>query len=170
MSVRLLYSRLIVSGCERYMSTRNRSKPNEIHTSVREDRNEGWVWIRDSELRELLENQRRTVRIKAGDKKIFCEALYADGYFLDQFNDQMAKANRVQANKKDCIVFANAWYRQRLGLKPGLGDRRNLDITVSGYSSRWQLAACRAAVRYAFGLPAHALWRKGGRLRLRREA
>jgi hypothetical protein len=54
------------------------TKPYEVHTALRDDLNEGWMWVRDSGLKDQLQDQRRIVRIEFNSKKVYCEALYAD--------------------------------------------------------------------------------------------
>jgi hypothetical protein len=52
----------------------------EVHTALREDLNEGWIWIKNGVLEDKLQNQRRIVRINTEDKKrVYCEALYVEG-------------------------------------------------------------------------------------------
>ena len=65
------------------MCRQTHTKPYEVHTALRDDLNEGWVWVKDSSLTDQLQFQRRVIRIQADNKKVYCEALYADKYYVD---------------------------------------------------------------------------------------
>jgi hypothetical protein len=101
------------------------------------------VWLKDSSLKDQLQFQRRVIRIQADNKKVYCEALYADKYYVDLFNEQMEKAERPQVVSTKDLIFINGWYRQRLGLKPGdLCSEHNLNITIAKSPVLWQFYTC----------------------------
>ncbi len=83
------------------------TKPYEVHTALGDDLNEGWVWVRDSGLKDQLRDQRRIVRIEFNSKKVYCEALYADDYYLKRFNERRVKDGRTEIPLNKDLVFIN---------------------------------------------------------------
>lgn len=117
----------------------------EVHTALREDLNEGWIWIKNDVLKDKLQNQRPIVRINTeNQKKVYCEALYVDHFYLKRFNGRMKCDHPINCNK-DRLIFISGWYRQILGIKhKDLGLQKNLTITLGKFplSSLWHLWAC----------------------------
>ena len=114
------------------MGTDTHTKPYEVHTALRDDLNEGWVWVRDSGLKDQLQDQRRIVRIEFNSKKVYCEALYVDDYYLDRF--------KIDSTKD--LIFINAWYRQRLGIPRDPCSEQDLQIAVAKFPLLSQFCAC----------------------------
>ncbi len=117
----------------------------EVHTALWEDLNEGWIWIKDDVLKDKLQDQRRIVRINTGNqKKVYCEALYVEPFYLKRFNERMKPDHRINFSK-DRLIFISGWYRQILGIKlQGIGGQKNLTITPCKLpcSLLWHLRAC----------------------------
>jgi len=105
--------------------------------ALREDFNEGWIWIRDSDLRARVELSRPIVRIRVGKKTAYCEAVWAGESYFNRFR---AAAGDIAPSSR--VVFISDWYRRRLGIATGEAD---LDIQFSRRPlSRavWRLLAC----------------------------
>lgn len=117
----------------------------EVHTALWEDLNEGWIWIKDDALKDKLQNQRRIVRINTeNQKKVYCEALYAETFYLKRFNERMEPDHRINFSKNR-LVFISGWYRQILGIKlQDIVGQKNLTITPCKFpcSLLWHLRAC----------------------------
>ena len=94
-----------------------------VHTALREDLNEGWIWIRNFELREKLQAFRQIVRIKAshGKGSVCCEALYAEKSYLKHFNNMLEADQRETIDSKtaDCLVFMSSYaFHHAAALRP----------------------------------------------------
>jgi len=110
----------------------------EIHSALREDLNEGWVWIENRQLEEDLNHRRRVVRIDSqGRKRVYCEALYLDDYYVKRFNEARREESTRIVRRGQNLIFINGWYRHNLGISAGA---RTLSISVSK-SPWWQLRA-----------------------------
>jgi hypothetical protein len=113
----------------------------EVHSSLREDLNEGWIWIKDDGLKDKIEYRRRIVRIKTkNEKKVYCEALYIDDYYV---KERKKRGYGIDFNK-DHLIFISGWYRQKLGIeREDIGCQRNLTITLPKLRlPMWSLQAC----------------------------
>jgi|RhiMetStandDraft_8_1073273.scaffolds.fasta_scaffold00832_2 hypothetical protein len=56
---------------------REQEEQYEVHSALREDLNEGWIWVENKQLEKELNHRRRIVRISSqGRKSVYCEALY----------------------------------------------------------------------------------------------
>jgi hypothetical protein len=111
-----------------------------VHTSLRDDMNEGWVWIRN--LKSELNGKRCTVRITAKPgKSIFCEALYADEWYMkkwiERWNDTQKNVPPPDAN----LAFISAWYRGRLSIGEG-PQNLTIDYKDTPRPFWWQLYVC----------------------------
>ena len=118
----------------------------KVHTALREDLNEGWIWIKNEVLRDKLKDQRRIVCISTKNKKkIYCEALYVDYFYLKQFNRRKMCDNPINLNE-DRLIFISGWYRQILGIRQqDLCHQEDLTITLCKSSFLyvlWHLWAC----------------------------
>jgi len=110
----------------------------EVHTALREDLNEGWVWIENSRLETHLNHRRRIVRISRRGRSVYCEALYLDNYYVRRFNKERGEetAKIVRGNRN--LIFINGWYRRNLGIS-AVGTE-TLSVAI-GKSFRWQMRA-----------------------------
>lgn len=118
------------------------TKPYEVHTALRDDLNEGWVWVRDSGLKDQLQDQRRIVRIEFNGKKVYCEALYADKYYLKRFGERRVKDDLTEIPSDKDLVFINGWYRQRLGIPRNSCSEHDLQIEIAKFLVLSQFCAC----------------------------
>ena len=116
----------------------------EVHSALREDLNEGWIWIKNDVLKDKLQYRRRIVRINTeNEKKVYCEALYVDDFYEKEFKK---RCNGIDFSK-DRLIFISGWYRQKLGIKrEDIPCPRNLTITLPKISKLrlllWSLQAC----------------------------
>jgi len=87
--------------------------PYEIHHVDREDLNEGWIWVRNENLKESIENHRPVLLIKdtGTRKKVCCETVYADDTWLQNRRKPMNPPYTKN------MVFMSGWYRHASGLK-----------------------------------------------------
>ncbi len=113
----------------------------EIHAVEREDLNEGWIWLRNEQLKGKVENRRRTllVRDEVSGAKVCCEALYADPTYLNN------RRNRISPSDQNNLLFLSAWYRHRLGVENEVGSSRKFDIRFPSNPLTaiwWQVRAC----------------------------
>jgi hypothetical protein len=112
-----------------------------VHSSLRDDMNEGWIWIRN--LKDDLEGKRRIVRVTAETgKSTFCEALYADDWYMEKWNERWKVTPQAVPHADDKLAFISSWYRRRLGI--GLGHE-NLTIEYGKNPAGpflWQLHVC----------------------------
>ncbi|HVM72576.1 MAG TPA: hypothetical protein VMT91_12520 [Anaerolineales bacterium] len=138
----------------------------EVHSSTREELNDGWVWIRneaDANLKGKLEARRRIVRmIYSKNPPVYCEALYvSDDYDIKWFNRHFGTKNldssrckypdtdssdsSLSLNWNKELIFISQWYRQHLGIKGKLRTIHPLEIEIaeSGWTQvLWQFRAC----------------------------
>jgi len=110
----------------------------ELHTALLEDVNEGRIWFKIADLKPQLTGRRRIVRVaRTGSLKrgIYCEALYADKYYVKRWQHKLANPNQ------DRMFFISEWYRNQLAIheKPGVPVNITLEISDSGL---WQVYAC----------------------------
>jgi len=123
-----------------------KGEPYDVHTSLDEDKNEGWVWIRNSHLKNDLEGKRRIIRITAETKKkVFCEALYADPRYMKKWYVIWVNDGREIPPPTQNLAFISEWHRILLGIEKIWKDPRNLAIDYPENSLRpfwWQLCAC----------------------------
>jgi hypothetical protein len=109
----------------------------EVHTSTREELNEGWVWVRneaDKDLKKKLEGRRRIVRISNSSNHIYCEALYVNNLDLKWFK------KRFKLRSNDKVIFISQWYLCRLGF-----DKNPFcaNLTINTQRKIWlQFQAC----------------------------
>jgi hypothetical protein len=113
----------------------------EIHQVEREDLNEGWIWLRNEELKNNIENRRLTLRVtdELSGKNVCCEVLYADDTYLDNRRHPIPQTNQHR------MLFLSAWYRHRLGVEGKVGTSRRFDIKLTSNPLRamwWQIRAC----------------------------
>lgn len=117
-----------------------------VHTSIRDDMNEGWVWIRNPNLKNALDGKRCTVRIMAKPgKSIFCEALYADEWYMEKWNKRWNNTHKKVPPTDANLAFISAWYRGRLDILDIREVPQTLTIDYKEDTSRplwWQLHVC----------------------------
>ena len=85
----------------------------EIHRVEREDLNEGWIWLRNENLKPRIENRRPVLRVRdtASGKNAYCEVLYAEDTYLCN------RRHPISRDRQNNLVFLSAWYRRRLGIE-----------------------------------------------------
>jgi hypothetical protein len=112
----------------------------DVSTSLRDDMNEGWVWIRN--LKNELDGNRRIIRVKAETgKSIFCEALYADVWYMEKWNERWDNTHKKVPADDENLAFISSWYRRRLGI--GMGPQNlTIDYKDTPRPFWWQLHAC----------------------------
>jgi len=142
----------------------NKGKNYEIHSSTREEMNEGWVWVRNKELEIDLKGRRRIVRISySNNHPVYCEALYvSDKYDIKWFNGHFgtktpdgsickypyadSSDSSLPINWEKELIFISQWYRQALGIKEQeLPVNKELTIEVTKKRCKqilWQFLAC----------------------------
>lgn len=110
-----------------------------VHSSLSEDSNEGRIFILNKNLRSQLKGKREIVRIKRKDKKdaksVYGEALYADGFYLEDWQEIWKKKGFV---REDCnLVFISEWHRLLLGTNIG----EIIDLKIDPLKGLWKLLA-----------------------------
>jgi hypothetical protein len=112
-----------------------------VHSALRDDINEGWVWIRN--LRSELDGKRRTIRLTAANgKSIFCEALYADDWYMEKWIERWKNIRQEPPAADENLAFISSWYRRRLNLETG---PQTLTVEYSVDPPRpfwWQFHVC----------------------------
>jgi hypothetical protein len=80
----------------------------KVYASLKEDLNEGWVWLQMANL-----SPRAVVRIENRNnrKTIYCEALQIDENYLKIYNH----SPRVTITEPEHSIVINDWYRKLLG-------------------------------------------------------
>lgn len=96
----------------------------KIYTSLREDVNQGWVWIGKPDLPE-----RCVVKISniSNGEKVYCETLKIDDNFLNHYN---CRENTLKINDKSKSIVINYWYRAKLGNIP---QNEFVDLEITPY-------------------------------------
>src|SRR5580698_3142744 len=114
--------------------------PYVVHSSLHDDINEGWVWIRD--LKNELDGKRRLIRVTAGTgKSIFCEALYADDWYMEKWIERWKNINEKVPAADANLAFISSWYRRRLGI--GMGNQSlTIEYRQAPRPLLWQLYVC----------------------------
>jgi hypothetical protein len=109
----------------------------QVHTALREDFNQGWIWIRSNDLLRRIEGSRKIVRIRKSERKngVYCEAVWADDFYIREFKI-------IDPMTADCQIFMGKWYRHRLEVEKG--QRVELAIDFPGRVQKifWQFRAC----------------------------
>lgn len=125
------------------MCLENHENSYVVHTALREEQNEGWFWVKDPMLEDKLQNYRRIVCI---NQKVYCEALYADKYYLEEFEKRRKSKSRPDLKGDDPLIFLNGWQRQSLGISSkDICKTKQLKITFSNspaLSLWWQFKSC----------------------------
>jgi len=110
-----------------------------VHSSLHEDMNEGWIWIRD--LKDELDGKRRLILIGTENgKSAYCEALYADPWYMEKWLERWKKNQDKLPGADQHLAFISSWYRRRLGI--GLGQRTLTVEYCEGAPFSWQLRVC----------------------------
>jgi len=80
----------------------------KLFAALREDTQQGWVWLEDSSL--LI---RSIVKVKnfENGKSVYCEALQIDKNFLNNYNQS---PRHTITDAKNALVISG-WYRAKLG-------------------------------------------------------
>lgn len=116
----------------------------DVHTSPDEDKNEGWVCIRNTGLEKELDGQRRIIRVTTEEgksKSIFCEALYADRWYMEKWIERWTKRRQKIPSASENLAFISLWYRNRLGI--GIGHQSlAIEYRDTPRPFWWQVRAC----------------------------
>lgn len=110
----------------------------EVHPARSEDVNEARVWIKDSRLHEELHGRRRVVRITNSKKIVYCEALYADEYYITNYGGRSCPLDP----QHDRLIFMSAWYRRLLGIEGQGCVPITISLTAFPRSAWWQIRVC----------------------------
>ena len=112
----------------------------EVHQSLREDLNEGSIWLLDPSLCPQIRNKRRIVKISRGAASVCCEALYATEDYLGR----RRWGGKDQKHPGHRMIFLSGWYRAHLRIDGPPGTRAELKIDLGNYAQQlgWQVAAC----------------------------
>jgi hypothetical protein len=126
----------------------------EWHQTEREDLNEGWIWIRNADLREEVEERRPVLLLKHASRSVCCETLWADDAWLSRRHKPILAAKFTGTEK---LIFLSAWYRRRLGIdnKPGSKIELKISTNPSWWLLRplwWQLRAGAAHPQIAVAM------------------
>jgi hypothetical protein len=99
-----------------------------VLVALRQDMNEGWVWLSDGEFNE----PRSIIRItnKENGKRIFCECLQIDDNFLKEYN----QPHRISIKKDDNVIVMNEWYRRQLG---GIEPKATHNLEICAANNFW---------------------------------
>lgn len=100
-------------------------KTKKIYASLREDVQQGWVWLLDPSLppRSVV----KILNISTG-KSIYCEALQIDSNFLDFYNNP----SRFKISSPDEALVISQWYRASLG---GLSTQSTVKLIIKPCNS-----------------------------------
>ena len=116
----------------------------KIFAALREDTQQGWVWLQDANLR-----PRSIVRIENLDNRmvVYCEALQIDKNFLSAYN----KSPRLTITSPREALVINEWHRSALGC---ISTQSDVNLNVQPCNSWWgKFKACtdhpQAAIRVA---------------------
>jgi len=97
----------------------------KLFAALREDAQQGWVWLQDSSL-----PPRSVVKISDPEngKSIYCEALQIDENFLLSYN----QGRRIPISHPKSTLVINDWYRTKLG---GLSTQTDVVLAVKPCNS-----------------------------------
>lgn len=104
-----------------------------LFAALREDTQQGWVWLQDSTL-----PARSIVKItnRANGNIVYCEALQIDKNFLSAYNQYP----RVNIDNPQSTLVINGWYRAVLG---GLLAQSDVSLHIKLSNSWWgKFKAC----------------------------
>jgi len=112
--------------------------------SRRDELAEGWVWIRDRHVEDLVRRRRPIAEVSHTShgkvKRVYCEMVYADD------NDLAALNASFLARKPDRrAVFMSSWYREKLGIEWNHPPNKCVLLTIDLRRARsfsWQILAC----------------------------
>lgn len=92
----------------------------KLSASLREDTQQGWVWLQDTSL-----PARSIVKIKnpANGNVVYCEALKIDKNFLSAYN----QSPRITISSPESALVINGWYRAKLG---GLSTQSDISLNI----------------------------------------
>lgn len=105
----------------------------KIFAALREDTQQGWVWLQDSSLQ-----ARSIVKITnpTNGNVVYCEALQIDKNFLNTYN----QSPRINIDKPHATLVINGWYRAALG---GLSTQSEVSLSVKTSNFWWgKFKAC----------------------------
>ena len=107
--------------------------PVKLFAALREDAQQGWVWLRDPSL-----SPRSIIKITNTEngKSVYCEALQIDSNFLSSYN----QSPRINIKDPQSAIVVGAWYRAALG---GLDTQQDVSLKVRPCNSMWgRFMAC----------------------------
>lgn len=109
------------------------SRSMKLFASLREDTQQGWVWLQDRSL-----PARSIVKIMNPDNGniIYCEALQIDNNFLCAYN----QSPRITISNPQTVLVINGWYRAALG---DLSTQSEVLLCIKPANSWWsKFKAC----------------------------
>jgi hypothetical protein len=104
-----------------------------LFAALREDTQQGWVWLKVTSL-----PARSVVKIKnpANGNVIYCEALQIDKNFLSAYN----MPPRITISSPESTLVINGWYRAKLG---GLSTQSDIALHIKPSNCWWgKFKAC----------------------------
>lgn len=107
----------------------------KLFASMREDVQQGWVWLQDPSL-----PSRSIVKIKNSNngKVVYCEALQIDSNFLTAYNEPGSRRLKISAPQESLVI--NGWYRAALG---GLSTQTEATLSIKASNTWWgKFKAC----------------------------
>lgn len=105
----------------------------KLFATLREDTQQGWVWLQDSSL-----PSRSIVKITnpANGKFVYCEALQIDDNFLSAYN----QFPRINIDNPHTSLVINGWYRATLG---NLSTQSDVPLKIKPSNCWWgKFKAC----------------------------
>ena len=105
-------------------------KDYRVHHAVRDDMNEGWIYVKDEDLVDNIRGRRPIAKVTHGNKHVYCGIMYADHIDIARFNDYLANANLLDEEVENDFIFINTWYWKLLGM-PELPQNLRVTITPS---------------------------------------
>jgi hypothetical protein len=103
-------------------------KHYRVHSSDRDNYNEGWIFLRDESLKGFR-GSRSVARVVYGDKHTYCGVRYADPIDIESFDENFKHEYKFNESL-DNLIFINTWYWKLLGM-PDLPDHLPVEITLS---------------------------------------
>lgn len=97
----------------------------ELRASLREDINQGWVWMTSGGFEPRSVVKITNIKTK---KTIYCECLQIDKNYLTLYN----QSSRKFIEPKNMSITMNSWYRQKLG---GLDTNVKHDLNITAKNS-----------------------------------
>ena len=117
-----------------------------VLASLRDELNQGWVWVTNSGL-----DSRSVVKItnKKTKKSIYCECLEIDDNYIFVYNNRP----RENIDENKATITISGWYRKRLG---GIKTKTNQELEIRA-ANGW-LVKLRANLQHPQVVVRMATW------------